>query len=129
MWLLSTVAITVMSCLCLTSCGDDDDSDSVSSLLIGTWRWDTEDGYCWFEFKNDGTYSYHEVLITSNGKEDEYDDEYGTYSVRAEKYIDCTYYVSGIAEYETWTIQMITKDRLILTMTGDDDVWDMYRVK
>lgn len=114
----------------LTCCSDDKDeldSDSVASMLVGTWRWDTSEGYCQFIFSANGSYSYGEY--STNGK-GEYE-ETGTYILRADKFIDCKYYDSDSKETEidTWTIQQITKDRLVLTIEYDDDVWDMRKIK
>lgn len=110
-WLVIFI-ITLMPCVALTSCGDDtNDEDEVTSV-IGTWRGDYEDGYVIYDFKKNGSYTRFDEDFGYGSWS-----EYGTYVVRADKYITTT---TDEGDIETMTILLLNHTTMRLCWEKDD---------
>ena len=104
-WFLPMLIMTLMSCLVLTSCGDDDKDDPSSASIVGSWRTEFSGGYYQVTFEKNGKYS-----------EVNYEPVYGADT-------DLTMVDSEGDKYY-YTILTLTSDKLVLMdEDGDSDIF------
>ncbi len=114
-WFLPMLIMTLMSCLVLTSCGDDDKDDPSSASIVGSWRTEFSGGYYQVTFEKNGKYSevnYEPVYGA--------DTDYGTYTVSGDRLT----MVDSEGDKYYYTILTLTSDKLVLMdEDGDSDIF------
>lgn len=138
--IFSVLFLSAIFSLCVTSCGDDDDSPSSSAKIAGKWA-------CTEYYTSDGKVhtTSHYYILTEDGDFKEYSSE--------KNYISDKEYYSGkwrvsdnklslMSEFfhhssgeiypdedtETYEIQEITDDRMSLYETHYKEVWIWNRI-
>lgn len=109
---MNAILMVSLVCLCLVSCGgDDDDNVDSSANIYGTWRSEFSDGYQLLTFGKDGNYSLVEIDNTKGNWS-----ETGIYSLSG------SILIIGDEKYR---VDKLTSTQLIITYTHyrENGVW------
>ena len=69
---IGIILISMMT-LCISACGEEKEENSNAPIIVGTWKYSWEDGYCLLQINKDMTAIYNEW---DDGEWDSKDEKY-----------------------------------------------------